>query len=435
MTDHIPPQALEAEEHCLGAMLMNARAIDNVAEILDPVDFYRESHAALYKQILRLHAEGEPVDTVSLSAVSGKSVRVHELAALVPAWGNAGHYAKIVKRQSLRRRCLAASHEIARLVHEDDDELVDKAEQIVYDLDAHRTRDDETVPDALSKLIENVRYLREHPREVVGVPTGYPDLDRITQGFQPGNLIILAARPSMGKSALAVCIAGQLASNRGLPVGFWSLEMSKAELLQRMLSIGSGIDVPRIRAPWYLSDEEEDRLVKAAGRIAPIPLEIFEPGLLKPLELRAQVRRWKARNPEAALVIVDYLQLMEGTKTENRTQEVSQISRMLKVLAREMQVPVLALSQLNRAVELRQDKRPVLSDLRESGSIEQDADLVLFLYRDEVYNQNSDAKGVAEIIVSKNRNGETDTARLAWIKGQTRFSSLVRPAVDLGVAA
>lgn len=434
------PQDLEAEEHVLGAMLLTSKACDVVSEILAPTDFYRDTHGRIYRTMLDLHGRGEPADVITVSAALPDEfrVRLHELAHIVPASANVAHYARIVKAAAVRRGVIRLGTEWTRKAYEGEID-VDEFEQAVYDLERHRTGDEETVPDVLQGIIRTISYLREHPREVVGVPTGYPDLDRITQGFQPGNLIILAARPGMGKSAFAICVAAKLTSERrGLPVGFWTLEMSKPEILQRMLSMGSGIDVPRIRAPWHLSDEEEAKLIQAAGRIAVLPLDIREPATLRPLELRAQVRRWKQQNPEAALVVVDYLQLMEGGKhSENRTQEVSHISRMLKVLAREMEVPVLALSQLSRAVESRGDKRPMLSDLRESGSIEQDADVVVFLYRDDYYNPQSETPGVVEVIVAKNRNGETGTARLGFLRGQTRFTTLAKPhlAGDVGVAA
>ncbi len=432
---HAPPQSPEAEENVLGACLISPAAIDAVTEILEPGDFYRPSNGALFSAIVRLHQAGEPVDVLTLSDATGESARVHELARIVPASANVVVYARIVKRHAVRRGVLNLALEAARLANEDVEDLVDRVEQLAFDLDRHGVEEQETLADTLAGIVRNISYMREHPREVVGVPTGYKDLDAITQGFQPGNLIICAARPGMGKSAFAICVAGQLATARGLPVGFWSLEMSKAEILQRMLSMGSGIDVPKIRAPWYLTDAQEAQLIQAAGRIATIPLEIREPATLRPLELRAQVRRWKAQNPEAALVIVDYLQLMDGGKhSENRTHEVSHISRMLKVLAREMEVPVLALSQLSRAVEARTDKRPMLSDLRESGAIEQDADVVLMLFRPDYYDAN-DQPGVVEVHVAKNRNGETGTARLAFIRGQTRFSSLARPHLAGDMAA
>ncbi len=394
-----PPQNLEAEESVLGAMLLSPGAIGAVSEVLDASDFYRESHAKIYRAGLALYAKGEPVDAITLvdeleergelEAVGGR-VRMHELAALVPATANAAHYARIVREMATLRGLIAAGQQIAQL----------------------------------KESFERITALYEAGADVTGVPSGFRDLDRLTSGFQPGNLIIIAARPSMGKSALGLCAAANLALRHEIPVALFTLEMSKSEVTQRLLCSEAKVESQRLRT-GKLAQDDWPRLVAAGDKLMKAPIYVDDTGSITMMEIRSKARRLKTREPSLGLIIVDYLQLMtSGTSAENRVQEVSQISRNLKVLARDLDVPILAMSQLSRAVEQRHDKRPILSDLRESGSIEQDADLVMFVYRDEYYNEESDQQGLAEIILSKHRNGPTGVEKLSFLKRYAKFADL-----------
>jgi replicative DNA helicase len=438
----VPPQNLEAEESVLGAMLLSETAIGVVTEILDASDFYRGSHGTIYRAMLALWQKGEPVDAITLSneleergelEQVGGSPRIAELAALVPAAGNVDHYAQIVKETATLRALIQAGQEIARLGRErigETTELVDRAEQIVFDLSQERVRGDFAhIGPLLTESFERITKLYEAGVEVTGIPSGFRDLDRLTSGLQPGNLVILAARPSMGKSALALCIAANLGVRSGVPVALFTLEMSKAEVTQRLMCSEAKVESNRVRS-GKLAQEDWPRLTAACDKLMKAPIWVDDTGSITMMELRSKARRLKAREPRLGLIIVDYLQLMtSGATAENRVQEVSQISRNLKVLARDLDVPILALSQLSRAVEQRHDKRPILSDLRESGSIEQDADLVFFVYRDEYYNgDESDQQGLAELILAKHRNGPTDAVKLSFLKRYAKFTDLAGAA-------
>jgi replicative DNA helicase len=435
----VPPQNLDAEESVLGAMTLAPGAIAAVSEILSPDgrEFYRESHAKIYRAALSLYGKGEPVDAITLvdelderselEDVGGK-VRVHELAALVPATANAGHYARIVREAATLRGLIHAGVEIARLGWErpgDATELVDQAEQIVFDLSQQRAKGEFThIEELLKESFERITALYESGADVTGVPSGFRDLDRITSGFQEGNLIIVAARPSMGKSGLALCIAANLAVRAATPVALFTLEMSKSEVTQRFMCSEAKVESQRLRT-GKLAAEDWPRLTGACDKLAKAPIYVDDTGSITMMEIRSKARRLKQKHPDLGLIIVDYIQLMtSGTTAENRVQEVSQISRSLKVLARDLDVPILALSQLSRAVEQRHDKRPILSDLRESGSLEQDSDIVIFIYRDEYYNDESDQQGLAEIHIAKHRNGPTDTVKLSFLRRYAKFSDL-----------
>jgi replicative DNA helicase len=434
----VPPQNLEAEESVLGAMMLSPGAIGAVSEILDAGDFYRESHSKIYRSALGLYARGEPVDAITLvdeleergdlEDVGGR-VRIHELAALVPAAANSAHYARIVREMATLRGLIRTGQEIARLGWERPGEiavLVDQAEKILFDLSQDRvTTEFSHIETLLKDSFERITQLYEAGAEVTGIPSGFRDLDRLTSGFQPGNLIIIAARPSMGKSALGMCMAANLAVREGTPVGVFTLEMSKAEVTQRLMCSEAKVESQRLRT-GKLAVDDWPRLTAACDKLAKAPIYVDDTGSINMMEIRSKARRLKSREPNLGLILVDYLQLMtSGGTPENRVQEVSMISRQLKVLARDLDIPIVAMSQLSRAVEQRHDKRPILSDLRDSGSIEQDADLVMFIYRDEYYNpEESDQQGIAEVALAKHRNGPTDTIKLSFLKRYAKFSDL-----------
>jgi replicative DNA helicase len=441
-TAPVPPQNLEAEESVLGAMMLSPGAIGAVSEVLDGGDFYRESHAKIYRAALALYARGEPVDAITLVDEleerseledAGGRVRIHELAALVPASANAGHYARIVREMATLRGLIRAGGEISILGWDRPGEatdLVDRAEQIVFDLSQSRvTSEFSHIEELLKDSFERITALYEAGADVTGTPSGFRDLDRLTSGFQPGNLIIVAARPSMGKSGLGLCMASNLAVRAECPVAVFTLEMSKSEVTQRLMCSEAKVESQRLRT-GKLGADDWPRLTAACDKLAKAPIYVDDTGSITMMEIRSKARRLKSREPNLGLIVVDYLQLMtSGSTVENRVQEVSQISRSLKILARDLDVPIVAMSQLSRAVEQRHDKRPILSDLRESGSIEQDADLVMFVYRDEYYNpEDTDSAGIAELILSKHRNGATGTEKLAFQKRYAKFADLAAAA-------
>jgi replicative DNA helicase len=433
---------LEAEESVLGAMMISPLAIAAVSEILDASDFYRESHGKIYRAAVALYAKNEPVDAITLTnelerrgeleEVGGR-VRLHELSVIVPASANAGHYAEIVRETATLRGLIRAGGEIAQLGWERTGEpadLVARAEDLVFQL-AERRADGELVlfKDALVETFQKISKLYEEGAEVTGLPTGFKDLDNLTAGLQPANLIILAARPSMGKSAFALEIANHVAVDAGKPCAFFSLEMSQQEVAQRLMCSRAKVDAHAIRT-GKLSKDDWPRLIKACGQLEAAPLYVDDTPGLSLLELRARAQTLKRRQPDLGLIVVDYLQLMTtGRNEESRLQEVSRISRDLKALAKDLDLPVIALSQLNRSPEQRHDKRPMLSDLRESGSIEQDADMVMFLFREEYYERDMEddsKKGVAEVIIAKHRNGPTGSFNVAWMSRYAKFASLAQ---------
>jgi len=433
----IPPQNLDAEESVLGAMMLSPGAIGAVSEVLDAGDFYRESHAKVYRAALALYARGEPVDAITLvdeleqrgelEDAGGRS-RVHELAALVPASANAGHYARIVREMATLRGLIRAGSDIAQLGWErvgEPADLVDRAEQIVFDLSQSRVSTEFShIESLLKESFERITALYEAGEEITGVPSGFRDVDRLTSGFQPGNLVIVAARPSMGKSAFGLCTGANIAIRHQVPVALFTLEMSKAEVTQRLMCSEAKVESQRLRS-GKLAPDDWPRLTAACDKLAKAPIYVDDTGSITMMEIRSKARRLKSKEPTLGLIIVDYLQLMtSGASVENRVQEVSQISRNLKILARDLDVPILAMSQLSRAVEQRHDKRPILSDLRESGSIEQDADLVAFIYRDEYYNDDSPDQGLAEVILAKHRNGPTGIEKLSFLKRYAKFADL-----------
>ncbi len=389
-TAPVPPQNLDAEESVLGAMMLSPGAIGAVSEVLSASDFYRESHARIYRAAIALYTRGDEVDAITLAdeleqrgeleQIGGK-VRIAELAALATAASNAGHHAKIVHEMATLRGLIRAGHEIVRLGMErpgETVELVDKAEQVVFELSQSRVSSDFAhIEDLLKESFERITALYEAGAEITGVPTGFRELDQLTSGFQPGNLIIVAARPSMGKSGLALCAAANLAIRHGTPVALFTLEMSKSEVTQRLMCSEAKVESQRLRT-GRLGQDDWPRLTAACDKLAKAPIWVDDTGSITMMEIRSKARRLKSREPNLGLIIVDYLQLMtSGASVENRVQEVSQISRNLKVLARDLDVPILALSQLSRAVEQRHDKRPILSDLRESGCLTGDSRVYL----------------------------------------------------------
>jgi len=434
----VAPHSLEAEESVLGGILIDNDAVNIALERLGADDFYRAAHAAIFEAMVTLTDKREPIDVVTLSQqlraqgaldLAGGLENLTRLAAGVPSAANVGYYAKVVKEMSLRRRVI---HEASNIVSQAFDvegeieEFLDSTEQKILGVSEDRVKKSfHRVSDVIQDSITLVEKLYHQKHSVTGVPTGFDDLNRLTAGFQPSDLIIIAARPSMGKTALALCIAqhvGVHETNR--PVALFSLEMSKEQLVLRMLCSEARVDNSKVRV-GQLGERDFPRLVEAASHIAEAPIFIDDTPALTVTEMRAKCRRLHRDTP-LSLIVVDYLQLMRSPNYSNsREQEISDISRSLKALAKELGVPVVALSQLNRSVESRNDKRPMMSDLRESGAIEQDADIIMFIYRDEVYNAETPDKGVAELIISKQRTGPTGVVRLAFLPEYTRFESLV----------
>jgi replicative DNA helicase len=433
----VPPQSLDAEESVLGGVLLDMHALDRVVEVMNVDDFYRESHRKIFRAMLALTERGEPIDLVTLTDALkargelqevGGATYLAELIDKVPSAANIVHYARIVREKAVLRTLINVSNEIASRCYngeEDIERFLDEAERLIFDVSEKRVRPSFfKMSDLIMDTVKTVEKLYERKELVTGVPTGFLDLDRMTAGLQPSDLIIVAARPSMGKTSFVLNIAQYVALHANTAVGIFSLEMSKEQLVLRMLCSEARVDNAKVRT-GYLGERDFPRLAMAAGRLAEAPIFIDDTPAQNVLELRAKARRLK-REANVGLVIIDYLQLMRGLSAqENRTQELSEISRSLKSLAKELNVPVVALSQLNRQVEQRADKKPVMSDIRESGSIEQDADVIMFIYRDEVYKPDSQDEGVAEIIIGKQRNGPTGTIRLAFRREYTRFDNLV----------
>ena len=433
----VPPQNLEAESSVLGGILLENEAVNQVLELLRAEDFYRESHRKVFRAIVELSDRSEPVDLITLSdclknrgeleAVGGTAY-LASLADFVPTAANISHYARIVREKSILRSLISTATEIATRGYEEQgnvDEFLDSAEKVIFDISEKKIKASfVAVGDMIKDTLKTVEKLYERKEMVTGVPTGYNDLDKLTAGLQPAELIIVAGRPGMGKTAFALNIAANAAFT-GAGVAVFSLEMAKEQLVLRMLCSEARVDSSKVRS-GYLGERDFPQLAKAAGRLHEAPIYIDDTPAISVLELRAKARRLvRDRSKKIGLIIVDYLQLMRGMGTaSNREQEISEISRSLKALAKELSVPVLALSQLNRRVEDRSDRRPMMSDLRESGAIEQDSDVIMFIYRDEVYNKSDESKkGLAEIIVAKQRNGPIDTVTLTFLNVYTRFEN------------
>jgi replicative DNA helicase len=434
--ERVPPHNVEAEESVLGSMLLSKDAIAEVLELLREDDFYRPAHRTVYRSVLELYSHGDAVDAVTVAedlrrngalADIGGAPFLHTLVASVPTAANAGYYARIVKEAGVLRRLIDVGTQIVQLGFEtpqDTERAVDIAESLVYQVAQGRvTEDYHSLRDVLTGTLEAIERLHEDHREITGVPTGFPNLDRLTSGLQPSNLIIVAARPAVGKSTFGLDVARHASVRAGVPTVVFSLEMSRTELVQRLMCAECTVDMQRLRT-GRMEESDWTRLTRSLGKLADAPLYIDDSPGTTMMEIRAKCRRLKQRHG-LGLVVVDYLQLMQPSKRfENRQQEVSEISRSLKLLAKELEVPVIAISQLSRQTEARSDRRPMLSDLRESGALEQDSDVVLFIYRDELYDPESPRKGEADLILAKHRNGPTDTVTVTFQGQYSRFAPM-----------
>jgi replicative DNA helicase len=431
MLERVPPQNVEAEQSVLGAMLLDRDAIARAIDIVSATDFYRDVHRVIFEAILRLFDRTEPVDLITvteelrrashLEAVGGVTY-LATLANGVPTAANVEHYARIVSEKSLLRRLISAATAIAGRAfesREDTDVILDQAEQAIFSISQHfKSAGFQSLKDILVRAFEHVEQLYENKGSAIGVPTGFPELDELTSGLQPSELIVLAARPSMGKTTLALNVACHAAVGQRIPVALFSLEMAGEQVALRMLCGEARVPSHRLRT-GFLRDEDWPRLSGALGRLSEAPIYVDDTPSIGVMELRARARRLHAEH-RVGLVVIDYLQLMHAHgRVENRQQEISEITRALKALARELNVPVLALSQLSRAVEQREKRRPQLSDLRESGAIEQDADVVAFIYFDP--DAPADKRDLAEIIVAKQRNGPTGSISLTFLRDHGRF--------------
>ena len=447
LTDRLPPQNIEAEQAVLGAAFLSADALIEAMQYVQADDFYRRAHQIIFQTMVDLNDQDQAIDVVTvnnqlkeqnlLDDVGGVSY-IAELAAAVPTAANVSYYAKIVQEKSLLRRLIATATNIVTQAYNEDeniDDLLDDAErQIMGVSEQKNTNGFRPIKEVLAVAIDDAEKLYQKKEDITGLPTGYRDLDKMTAGLQPDNLVIIAARPAVGKTAFALNIAQNVGTKTDKTVAIFSLEMSAESLVNRMLCAEGSVNANHLRT-GQLSSEEWNSLIVAMGSLSQTSIYIDDTPGIKMAEIRAKCRRLAREKGDLGLIVVDYLQLIEGTNKENRQQEVSEISRQLKKLAKELSVPVIALSQLSRGVEQRQDKRPVLSDIRESGSIEQDADIVAFLYRDDYYERNDDDQkdqkaddaqdvGEVEVIIEKNRSGPRGTVKLLFVKSYNKFSSI-----------
>ena len=450
MTDNLPPQNIEAEQAVLGVIFLNTDALADAMEYVEADDFYRRAHQILFQAMVDLNNDGEAIDVLTvqnylttnnqLDDVGGVAY-IAELATSVPTAANAGYYAKIVEEKSMLRRLISTATDIITQANNGDDDvpsLLDSAERQIMDVSERRNRSGfREIKDVLNETLSDIDRLSQQSEDITGLPTGYREFDKMTAGLQPDNLIILAARPAVGKTAFALNIAQNVATSTDTSVAIFSLEMSAESLVNRMLCAEGSINANHLRT-GQLDEGEWQNLIVAMGALSNTSIFIDDTPGIKMAEIRAKCRRLAKEKGNLGLVVIDYLQLIEGSNKESRQQEVSEISRQLKKLAKELSVPILALSQLSRGVEQRQDKRPVLSDIRESGSIEQDADIVAFLYRDDYYERgeskseddeddqdslNQDV-GEVELIIEKNRAGARGTVKLLFIKSYNKFSNI-----------
>ncbi|HOV25192.1 MAG TPA: replicative DNA helicase [Pseudobacteroides sp.] len=432
----VPPQNIEAEQSVLGSMLLDKEVIPVVTEILKSEDFYRADHKEIFEAIMDLFDAGEPIDLITVSEQLklrgtidniGGLEYLTNIASAVPTTANAKHYAKIVEEKSTLRKLIKASSEIVNMGYEASEELsyiVDKAEKSIFDvLQKRGTQGFSPIKDVLVDTFNKLEELYNNKGHITGIPTRFVDLDHKTSGLHNSDLILIAARPAMGKTAFALNIAQNAAIYSGVPVAIFSLEMSKEQLVSRILCSEAMVDSQKVKT-GKLEDEDWKKIARALGPLSEAPIYIDDTPGISISEIRAKCRRLKLEK-NLGLVVIDYLQLMQGRgRSESRQQEISEISRSLKILAKELNVPVITLSQLSRAAEQRADHRPILSDLRESGAIEQDADIVMFLYRDDYYNPDTDKKNIAEVILAKHRSGSTGTIELTWLGAYTKFANM-----------
>lgn len=446
----VPPHSIEAEQSVLGGLLLDNQAFDRVADLISGSDFYRDDHRRIWRHLAKLMEAGKPADVVTVSESieasedkdkTGGPAYLGALAQNTPSALHIRRYAELVRERAVQRRLAQVATEIAETAlsgsGKDSSQLLDEAESKIFQIAETGARRDQgllEIKPVLARVFERIDHLyhRDNPSDVTGVPTGFTDLDKMTAGLQPGELVVIAGRPSMGKTALALNIAEHVAVDNGLPVAIFSMEMSGTQLAMRLLGSISKVDQHKMRT-GRLNDEEWSKLSEAIGKLHDTPIYIDEAGALNALEVRARARRLKRQFSKLGLIVIDYLQLMSSSNPkagENRATEISEISRSLKAMSKELDVPVIALSQLNRAVDQRPDRRPVMSDLRESGAIEQDADVIMFIYREVVYKPDlpEEQRGVAEVIVGKQRNGPIGTVRLTFRGQHTRFDNYLDPS-------
>ena len=435
--ERMPPASVEAEQAVLGAMLLKPEAVTTAAEELSADDFYRETHRLIYEAMMELKDRTEPVDLVTLTEQLKKADKLAKIGGIpalsliansVPTAANVHYHARIVHEKAQLRSLISAATEIAGAAYESADEVEDNAEKRILAVSSgKRSKDFVPLQEILLDTLEQIDARYNNKGSITGLPTGFTELDHLTAGLQKSDLILVAARPSMGKTAFTLNIAAHVVLRAREPVAFFSLEMSKEQLVQRLLCSEGRIDSQRLRV-GELEEKEWGDLIDTANRLSAAPLYIDDTPGITVMELRSKARRLKAEHG-LSLIVIDYLQLMQGRASkngDNRQQEISEISRSLKALARELNVPVIALSQLSRSVESRQVKRPMLSDLRESGSLEQDADIVMFLYREDYYDPETENKNITEVIIAKHRNGPVDTVDLTFLKQFTKFGNLSR---------
>lgn len=444
--DRTPPHDYSAEMSVLGGMMLTADAIADVVGQVKPRDFYRPAHQALYATIVDLFGRGQPADPVTVCAELTRTSRLaavggapylHTLLAHVPTAANAGYYAEIVADLATRRRLIEAGTRIVQLGYSDGDtaSTVDRAQAEIYDVtDTAGSTDPVPISELMPPTFDELERIADHGGQTVGLPTGFADLDDLTQGLHPGQMVVIAARPALGKSTLGLDLARACSIRQGLPAVVFSLEMSRSEISQRLLSAEAKVALHHMRS-GRLSDEDWARLARRMGEVADAPLYVDDSGTITMTEIRSKARRLKQQH-DLSLIVVDYLQLMtSGKRVENRQQEVSEIARSLKLLAKELDVPVVAISQLNRSPEHRADKIPQLSDLRESGSIEQDADVVILLHREDAHKQQTPRAGEADLILAKHRNGPTGTVTVAFQGHYSRFVDMAGPGPQPAPAA
>lgn len=445
LAGRVPPQNIEAEQAVLGAILLDSEALSVAQERVQAEDFYRTSHQRIFEAMEELSDENEPIDLVTLTArlqdkqlleEVGGVTYLSQLANAVPTAANVDYYAAIIEEKSMLRRLIREATEIVTegFSGSDVNDLLNEAERRILDISNRKYTGFIPIKDALMEVFERIEFLHTHRGGTTGIPSGFIDLDKMTSGFQRSDLIIVAARPSVGKTAFALNIAQNVGVRAKETVAIFSLEMSASQLVQRMICAEANVDAGRMRT-GYLESEDWEKVTMAIGTMAEAPIFIDDSATITVADIRAKCRRLK-KERGLGLIVIDYLQLIQGRgrSSENRQQEVSEISRNLKAIARELEVPVIALSQLSRSVEQRQDKRPMMSDLRESGSIEQDADIVAFLYRDDYYDKESDRQNIIEIIIAKQRNGPVGTVELAFLKNYNKFVNLDRSHQEVAAA-